>query len=158
MMEKIKLLYQNNKTLILEFIRYCVVGGTAFIFDTAAYIGLVELVFVPKFGREYMESYSFEHFFSITVGFIVGLIVNYVLSMLWVFTSKKQQKQGKNARAFTIFAVIGVIGYFLKQLLMYIQLDWLFFTPWIANIIAAGIVLIWNYLARKVIIFKKDEK
>ena len=156
MKEKIKALYIQNKTLIIEFVKYCVVGGTAFVFDFAAYLGLIELVFVPKYGRAYVDDNFLIDFVCITVGFIVGLIVNYFFSMFWVFTSKKQQQQGKNARAFTIFAIIGVIGYFLKQLLMYIQLDWLLINRVIANIIAAGIVLVWNYLARKVIIFKKD--
>lgn len=155
MKEKIKNLYIKHKNLIWEFIRYCFVGGTAFVFDFATYWIFRDLIFIPWLGEEYFKNHFLPVSISITVGFIVGLIINYILSILWVFTTKKQQEQGKNAKAFWIFTIIGIIGYGLKQLLMFIGVSLLGINDIIFNMIAAGIVLIWNYLARKVIIFKK---
>ena len=145
----------NDK--LKEFIRYCFVGGVSFVFDFAAFWAMNAFLFIPIYG----ESFAKENFWtiatSVTVGFIVGLVVNYLLSMLWVFTTKKQQQQGKNTKAFIIFAVIGVIGYFLKLLLMKIGVDLLSMNENIANMISAVIVLAWNYGTRKVIIFKETD-
>lgn len=147
----------KNKKL-MEFIRYCFVGGVSFVFDFAAVWAMNNFLFIPIYGK----NFAVEHFWtlgiSVTVGFIVGLIINYLLSMLWVFTTKTQQKQGKNTKAFIIFAVIGVIGYFLKLLLMKIEVNVLMMNENVANMIAAVIVLAWNYGARKVIIFKETDK
>lgn len=140
-----------------EFIRYCFVGGVSFVFDFAAFWAMNAFIFVPIYG----DSFAKENFWtiatSITVGFIVGLVINYLLSMLWVFTTKKQQQQGKNAKAFMVFAVIGVIGYCLKLLLMKVEVGIMGMNENIANMIAAVIVLAWNYGARKVIIFKEAD-
>ncbi|HBL83780.1 MAG: hypothetical protein A2Y17_08435 [Clostridiales bacterium GWF2_38_85] len=155
MTEKIKKLYNEHRSLILEFIRYCFVGGTAFVFDFLAYWVLIDIIFVPWLGQAYIDKYYYPYAIAITVGFIIGLIINYVLSILWVFTTQKQQEQGKNARAFWIFTIIGIIGYGLKQLLMFIGVNLLGIDDILFNMIAAGIVLIWNYLARKIIVFKK---
>ena len=141
----------------MEFIRYCFVGGVSFVFDFAAFWAMNAFLFIPIYG----DSFAKENFWtlaaSITVGFIVGRIINYLLSMLWVFTTKKQQQQGKNTKAFLIFAVIGIIGYFLKLLLMKLEVGVLGMNENIANMIAAIIVLAWNYGARKVIIFKETD-
>jgi len=147
---------KNDK--LMEFIRYCFVGGVSFVFDFAAFWAMNAFLFIPMYG----ESFAKENFWtvatSVTVGFIVGLIVNYLLSMLWVFTTKTQQKQGRNTKAFIIFTVIGVIGYGLKLLLMKLQVEIVGMNENIANMIAAVIVLAWNYGARKVIIFRETDE
>lgn len=156
-MKRLKSLLNGNSVL-LEFIRYCVVGGTAFVFDFAAFWGMNRFVFTPIYGDGYVKENFFALSVCITVGFVVGLVVNYGLSIIWVFTTKKQQEQGKNTRAFLIFAVIGVIGYFLKLLLMKIEVGFIGMDENIANIIAAIIVLAWNYIARKIFIFNETDK
>ena len=102
-----------------------------------------------------------------TIGFLVGLAVNYILSVVWVFTTEKQQKQGKTVKAFLIFALIGLVGYGIKVLLMYLGalcfgISYSDFSAetvplqyYATHIISAGIVLVWNYIGRKVIIFRK---
>ncbi len=142
-----------------EFIRYCVVGGTAFLFET----GTHWIMWKSFLGGET----NLNTFIATAAGFVVGLIVNYILSIIWVFTTDTQQKQGKTVRAFLIFTVVGIIGFGLKELLMFLGAvitdvplasfgDKL--VPYYStHIISAGIVLIWNYIGRKIFVFKKDK-
>ena len=130
-------LTDSKKRLLFEFIRYCVVGGTAFLVETATHWLLWKFVFT--------DTQSGVNIFIVTtIGFLVGLAVNYILSVVWVFTTEKQQKQGKTVKAFLIFALIGLVGAETVPLQYYAT-----------HIISAGIVLVWNYIGRKVIIFRK---
>mgnify|MGYP004621867637 FL=1 len=153
-------LTDSKKRLLFEFIRYCVVGGTAFLVETATHWLLWKFVFT--------DTQSGVNIFIVTtIGFLVGLAVNYILSVVWVFTTEKQQKQGKTVKAFIIFALIGLVGYGIKVLLMYLGalcfgISYSDFSAetvplqyYATHIISAGIVLVWNYIGRKVIIFRK---
>lgn len=148
----------KNKDTLIEFIKYCFVGGTAFLFETATHYLLNTFVLTS-------ES-TLNTGISTTTGFVVGLVVNYVLSILWVFTKEKQQKQGKTVKAFLLFTLIGIIGYVIKLLLMYLgalifgidnavfnQYPFEYYT---SHIISAGIVLVWNYIGRKILVFKNQ--
>ena len=153
-------LTDSKKRLLFEFIRYCVVGGTAFLVETATHWLLWKFVFT--------DTQSGVNIFIVTtIGFLVGLAVNYILSVVWVFTTEKQQKQGKTVKAFLIFALIGLVGYGIKVLLMYLgalcfgisnsdfSAETVPLQYYATHIISAGIVLVWNYIGRKVIIFRK---
>ena len=151
---------QEQKQTFWEFIRYCVVGGTAFLCETATHFLLW------KFALD--GETSLNTFIATAAGFVVGLIVNYALSVLWVFTTEKQKEQGRNMKAFIIFTVVGLVGFGLKELLMNAG-AWIFgvrlsefgneTVPYYAtHIVSAGIVLIWNYIGRKIFVFKKEKQ
>lgn len=155
---------ENNgkKALIGEFLRYVVVGGIAFLVDFGVFALFRELVFGGKGGTVVITV-------STAAGFIAGLAVNYLLSMAMVFRTEKQQKQGRNARAVLIFALIGVIGLGLTELLQWLgeaklltsgigkELDSAIggLGVYAVKIGVAGIVLIWNYVGRKIFVFKE---
>ena len=137
-----------------------VLWGTAFLFETATHWILWKFFL----GNET----NLNTFIATAAGFVVGLAVNYILSILWVFTAENQQKKGKTFKAFAIFAIVGLIGFGLKELLMYLGAV---FTgvplatfgdkavPYYAtHIISAGIVLVWNYIGRKVFVFREKNK
>lgn len=123
-----------------EFLKYCVVGGAAFVVDYGL-MSLVENLLLP--GR---------HYAAVTVGFIAGLIVNYLLSLYFVFTDK--QEQGKTKKGFLIFTIVGVIGLGLNYLGVFLLTDCIGINLQISKIFIAGVVLIWNYVARKILVFK----
>ena len=151
---------EERKRTLFEFLRYCVVGGTAFLFETGTHWLLWKFVLNGET--------SLNTFIATAVGFIVGLIVNYVLSVIWVFTTDKQKEQGRNVKAFVIFAVVGLVGFGLKELLMWLgavisNVSLADFgnvkIPYYAtHVISAGIVLIWNYIGRKIFVFKKEKQ
>ena len=99
-----------------------------------------------------------ELFISTAAGFIVGLIVNYVLSLTFVFRRKDNRGSGKSVAAFLIFTVVGVIGLGLTELIMYLGTELLHISYLIVKIVAAAIVLVWNYVGRKVLIFDRKGK
>lgn len=139
-----------RKRLILEFLRYAVVGGISAIVDMGVLWLVTEFVFGGK-------NTGFPLTVSVTAGFCVGLIVNYLLSALVVFTSKEQKTKSKSLKAFLIYAAVGVIGYGLTQLLMHLGM--LFVSKegiWylVLNVFVKGVVLIWNYLGRKIFVYK----
>lgn len=155
---------ENNskKALIAEFLRYAIVGGIAFVVDFGVFALFRELIFGGENGTAAITV-------STAAGFIAGLAVNYILSMLMVFRTEKQQKQGRNMRAVLIFAIVGVIGLGLTELLQWLGeaklLESTFgkelneaingLGAYAVKIVVAGIVLIWNYVGRKIFVFKE---
>ncbi len=139
---------QNEKwkALVKEFARYLVVGGSAFLVD----YGVLYLT----------KTYLFQSlgdtgvYLATALGFLAGLIYNYILSLIWVFQSAKTQNKGKTIGAFVIFAVIGVIGLLLTEGGMYIGYQLLGINYLIVKLFVAAVVLLWNYGARKVILFR----
>ena len=89
-------------SLFWEFFRYAVVGGIAFLADYGTLFLFQELILTG--------GTPWELFISTAAGFIVGLIVNYVLSLTFVFRRKDNRGSGKSVAAFLIFTVVGVIG------------------------------------------------
>lgn len=144
-----KLLARNN---IFEFIRYIFVGGFSAVVDMGVLYIMTEFVFDG-------EKDGIALTLSVAAGFIFGLIVNYLLSQLIVFTSKSQREKGKRAGAFLIYAAVGLIGFALTELLMHIGM--LFVSHeglWyiLLNCFVKGIVLVWNYVGRKIFVYKGE--
>ena len=130
---------QNKKIIIFEFLRYCIVGGIAFLVDMGVLMFFTEIFHLdPKI--------------SAVFGFICGLIVNYILSKVFVF----KKTVNKQAQAFIIFAVIGVIGLGITELCMYLGVDVMHIDYRLVKIAATGLVLIYNYTARKLLVFNKE--
>jgi putative flippase GtrA len=138
------LFFSPTENGIIKFFRYCFVGGIAFIADYAAF-AVVCLIF----GKGSLVTAA-----GTTAGFIFGIIVNFILSKKFVFTenAKCSSKHGE----FIWYTIIGIIGWVLNVLLMMVCTEWVFsINRYIAKIIVALIVLVYNYGARKVILYSK---
>ena len=135
--------------LLGEFARYAVVGGVAFLADFGT------LVFVKEcfFGDS-----RFGVYVATVFGFLVGLGVNYVLSLWFVFTQKKDRGKGRSVGAFLMFAVIGALGLLWTELGMWIGVELIQWNYMLVKIIVTGAVLAWNYLGRKLLIFNSNGK
>lgn len=128
---------------IKEFLRYVVVGGSAFVLDFVAMCLFKELIFKG------------EHLFiAVFIGYLVGLIYNFLLSNWYAFQNGFEKIKGKEITSFIIFAIIGVIGLGFTEVLMYLFVNIMSLWYIFAKMLAAGIVLFWNYIARKLIIYK----
>ncbi|HVI68886.1 MAG TPA: GtrA family protein [Magnetospirillaceae bacterium] len=122
---------------IVQFIRYGMVAVVALAFDFGTYAFLVRIADVHPV-------------VAATIGFTLGLFVNYLLSILWVFN---QRTRSKRIEMMT-FMVIGLIGLGLTDILI-----WLMAIEWhvddlLAKLVATGIVFFWNFGARKILLFK----
>ena len=71
-----------------------------------------------------------------------------------MFNRPGQQEMGKSVGAFLIFGVVGLIGLALTELGMMLGVGLLgdkFLLP--VKIVVAGIVMVWNYLGRKIFVY-----
>ncbi|MDR0417631.1 MAG: GtrA family protein [Propionibacteriaceae bacterium] len=117
----------------LEFFRYAVVGGVSFLCD----YGVLRLT-VGVFGFHYL--------WGAFCGFCVGLSVNFLLAERFVFGSPKVAAK---AVRFGGYALIGVGGLGLLELMMWVQVDGFGWDYRVAKVVATGVGYLWNYLARR---------
>jgi len=134
-----KIFLQNTDNTFLQLFRYTFVGGIAFIAD----FGLLYIL------TEYIH---FHYLLSATLSFIVGLIINYSLSKLWVFSSNTIKKRWVE---FIVFSLIGIVGLGLNNLFLWIFTDYCSIYYMWSKILTTVIVFFWNFLARKFILFNK---
>jgi putative flippase GtrA len=147
-----------NVTVLKEFLRYCVVGGIAFLVD-AGVLALFYYIIFEHVNALIFGSIDLRNTLATACGFIAGLAANYVLSILFVFNSSKQ-KSKNNAKAFLIYAVVGIIGLGLTEVGMNLGkavLDESYdkLMP-LVKVVVAGIVLVWNYIGRKIFVYKGE--
>ena len=137
----------NLSETIKEFIRYLLVGGSAFLVDT----------FVLYITKTYIfgDLGKLGILIATACGFLFGLIYNYFLSIVFVFKKASDKIKGKQIKSFIIFAIIGIIGLVLTEIGMYFGIT-IFDSKYyiVVKVFVAGVVLLWNYIARKVLIFK----
>lgn len=142
----------------MEIVRFCLIGGFATILDMLA-MGIVLYLFAPS---------QYPHFYNVwygggspstlatiigtATGFIAGLIFNYIFSVIFVFSEKGKSR---SIGGFTIFALLSAFGLLLHIVGMYIGYDLLGINEWIVKIILTIIVMIYNYLSKKILLFKK---
>ena len=134
-------------SLIKEFFRYVIVGGIAFLADFGTLTLFEEVIFSQK--------ENWQIFVSTAAGFVVGLAVNYILSLVFVFRSSDNKSSGKSVWEFIVFAPVGVVGLGITEGLMHLGVNVLHFHYMVTKIVTAGIVLVWNYLGRKILIFNR---
>jgi len=127
-----------------EFARYIIVGGTAFLLDAC-------IVF---FSREFLfRDLSYGLYFAVALGFMAGLLINYWLSIVFVFTRGKEKTKGKRFVALILFILIGVLGLGLTELGMFIGDNFTSLHYMYVKLIVSGIVMVWNFAMRKIIVF-----
>ena len=122
---------------LLQLLRYGFVGGVAFVVDYGSLFLLTHYAGVP-------------YLWSAAIAFILGLVTNYLLSISWVF------RRNENLRPwveFLFFAIIGVIGLVLNELIMYAGTDLLHMHYMVSKLISTAIVFFWNFFARKFLVF-----
>ncbi|MDP8221268.1 MAG: GtrA family protein [Candidatus Stygibacter frigidus] len=129
---------ETDNTFI-QFFRYLFVGGLAAIVDLAA-----SSIAVRVFG--------IYEVYAIIISFILGLSVNYILSSLWIFRNRKIEKQSYD---FIAFAIIGIIGLLLKAGIVWFLTEMPHMMIEFSNSIAIVLVFIWNFLARKYLLYNK---
>lgn len=127
----------KSSNTFIQFFRYIFVGGVAFLADGGS------LFLITSIGVNYLISVIF--------AFVIGLAVNYGLSKLLVF--ENSSVNGKIE--FLVYGIIGVIGLGFTEIIMYVltEIAGLYFM--VSKVIATIIVLVWNFVARKITLYRK---
>lgn len=113
-------------------------GGFAFLIDFGTLFVLTEYV-------------KLHYLVSAAIAFSFGLTVNYLLSILWVFSHHTFKNRWLE---FLLFMSIGLVGLGLNELFLWILTDLLMIYYLISKVITTIIVYLWNFFARKVLLFK----
>lgn len=132
-----KMFFEKTTDVKIQFFRYIFVGGMAFVADFIALFLLKELLHLNLY-------------IAVAIAFIFGLLTNYILSKLLVFT--KENSIGE----FITFTTIGVIGLIFTELLMHLFAVIIGIQYLISKAIVACIVLVWNFTAKKIILYRNN--
>lgn len=133
-----------NKANIKQFISYFFVGGVA---------AIVEWVMFFIFANVLQINY----FVSTVITFIFSTTANWILGRITTFKDNNTYKDKKAKEAFLVF-VVSAIGLLFNLILMYLFVTVMGFDSslgkTLSKIAATGIVFIWNFLIRKLVIYK----
>lgn len=155
----IKLIQKFNSKYprLAEIIRFLIIGGLATVIDFLA-MGITLYCFEPSLYPHFYNVWigggapsTLATIIGTAIGFIVGLVFNYIFSIIFVFQDKGNSKTTKG---FIIFTLLSIGGLLIHIIGMYIGYNLIGINEWILKIIFTIIVLIYNYITRKVIIFK----
>ena len=100
------------------------------------------------------EILHFHYLVSATIGFTVSVVFNYLASMRYVFTHKEGMSK---RREFIIFVVLSIIGLIINNALMWLGCDVLGIHYLIVKIFATAVVMVWNFVTRKIFLDAGDE-
>ncbi len=123
----------SNNKLFKQILKFGVVGTIAFLIDY-----LVLILCKEVFGLSVL--------LSAAIGFTVSVIFNYILSIKFVFEVNDKHDSKRN---FILFIVFSVIGLGLTELIMWFGTDIVKIHYLIVKIIATGIVMVFNFVTRK---------
>lgn len=125
------------KKLLAQIIKFGLVGFLCFFIDYGIMVFLTEVA-----GVHYLLSSG--------ISFTVSVIVNYVLSLTYVFETEQKNR----VKEFIIFVVLSVIGLGINQVLMWFCVDILGIFYMISKIGATAVVMVYNFITRKMILEK----
>lgn len=149
------------KKLIDQILKFGVVGIISFIVDFVITMAVSTLL-RTSVGMTTSQAALVGAFF----GFIISVIVNYILSMKYVFERREDLDRKKE---FTIFVVLSIIGLGINELIILFCID-LVYANWAwlhnligatlatagAKIVATAVVMVYNFVTRKIFLENKD--
>ena len=163
--EKINLLqrfdsfFHQHKTLA-EILRFLIIGGFATIIDFIV-MGVVLYIFDPNLYPNFFnvfiggaEPSTIATVVGTGAGFLAGLVFNYIFSVIFVYNEKGNSK---SAKGFLMFTLLSLVGLFIHIGGMWLGFDVLGINEWVVKIALTILVLVYNYISKKLIIFKKKE-
>lgn len=122
------------RELTVQFAKFGVVGVIAFFIDYGLFLLLTYV-----FGVNYLIASA--------ISFTISTVFNFVASMRYVFAGKEGQTR---TQQFVIFFVLSVIGLGVNQLILWICVDMLDWLAWIGKLVATAIVMVFNFVTRKI--------
>lgn len=164
----------KKKRLVKQIMKFGIVGGIAFLIDFIVYSIVLNLI-----------DWKYGYLLAGVAGFTISLIFNYLASMAFVFVRKDDADKRKE---FVIFLILSLIGLGINTVVLWICIDAVYNNwPWLqamteslngflhsigftfvesaqelaayfAKIIATGIVMVYNFISRKLTLEKKDDE
>ena len=127
------------KKLIDQMIKFGFVGFLCFFIDWGIMVFLTEV-------------FGINPLISSTISFTVSVTVNYILSVTFVFETDKNANKGSQ---FVIFVLLSIVGLGVNELCMWLGTDLLGIHYMITKVGATAVVMVYNFITRKIFIEKK---
>lgn len=137
------------KKLIDQILKFGVVGVFAFIIDYGIFVILANGLHI-----HYLIANIF--------GFTISLVFNYIMSMKFVFARKEGVDK---RREFMTFAILSLVGLGINELIILGCVDGIYynnaalqnlfdvaFAKQAGKIVATGVVMVYNFISRKIFI------
>ena len=124
-----------DKKLMDQIIRFVFVGLTAFIIDASILMILTNTL-------------SVHYLIAGVLSFTISCLFNYICSILWVFGKSNQSR----TKEIICFFILSVIGLAIQSFLLYLGVDVLKFPLLFTKIAATGIVMVFNFITRKLLL------
>lgn len=126
------------KSLFIQIIKFGGVGVLCFIIDFAA--------------LHLLTDYAHLHYlWSAALAFFISVVANYFLSVRFVFCVNPQNNK---TRVFVVFLISSIVGLGLTELFMWIGVDVLVMNYMAVKIFATAIVMVYNFITRKIFLEK----
>lgn len=119
----------------MQFFLYLIVGGLSFVVEIGVFVALRRAA-MPVIAAS-------------VASFLVATLANYLLSILLAFQSGRFRRSAELSR----FLAVVLVGLALNTALVWCFAFPLAIQPTIAKIAAVPIVLVWNYLGRRALVF-----
>lgn len=116
-----------------QFVKFALVGFVSLAVEYSLLLGLVEGVHV-------------DYMLGTTLAFGASIVVNYVLSLRYVFAHRAGMSR---TREFTIFAILSAVGLGLNDLYMFVGVSMLNIGYQAMKLISTFFVTWYNYFSRK---------
>ena len=130
----------KEKDPLVQMIRYFTVAVVATLVDYLVY------VFV-------LETTGVHYGIAIVVGFSIGVLVNYALSVLWAFHTRNYTLKHKEL---FVFVWTGVVGVAINWGVVYLLNEKVGMDLRLARIPAIATAFFWNFFSKKILLFRNS--
>ena len=145
---------EQKKSRAAEIIRFALTGGVCFVVELA-----VLILLKGRFGVDTL--------IATPIAFLISVILNYLLCVIWVFRGAKNRGAGAKAG----FLITSVIGLGLNEALMLLfrmllgedavilTLGTRVVNMYVLNkCLATLIVMIWNYFSKRAVLYRRAKQ
>lgn len=144
----------QSNSLFWEIFRFAIVGLVAAVFDFLT-------CYVVQFIAFRNNTASYVTIISTACGFVIGVIINYLMSTYMVYKASKSGFS-KSVKGIVFFVVLSFIGMVIGMGIQSFLYDFLFsrkgikfFSYPVDFVVRTLIVMVYNYVSRKLLIYRK---
>ena len=130
---------KQQKELLIQIFKFIIVGGIATLLDWAIYYILYRFVGINPL-------------IANIISFAISVTYNYYASCKYVFNVTKSKTK---YRLFLEFVAFSLIGLGINELLIFILYTKLSWNAMLVKILATAIVMIFNFVTRKIFLEKR---
>lgn len=125
---------RSSVRMLRQFMRFLIVGVLSFAVDYGLYIVLLNWL---------------QYIVASSISFTISLVLNYYLTLRFVFKARPGRSM---VREFVAFVALNMVALGLNQLCLFLAVAGLGVSEVAGKIIATAVVLVYNFISRKLLI------